>query len=129
MKRPNGGGVMIAGWLLIAGGAISIMVGVPGRMLGAIVFGGGLANLGVLLVAVGYIVRALFFLPGRTVEASEIDPAAPVPAPTAPHAPPSRSPIEEQEMARAADKQLLIIIGTITAISVGGTFLYVVLSN
>lgn len=97
LRRPNGGSVLVTGWSTFAVGAILCVIGIsmpifsdPGSYSSSPYIpstpptvnawkwpvtwlGLGLTNIGVLLVAVGYIVRAMFFLPGREVSRGEIN--------------------------------------------------------
>ena len=70
-QRPSGEVPTIIGWLLIAVGVAAAFMSAGARTLDGALLGYLIAQLGigvgVLLVALGYIVRALWFLPGREV--------------------------------------------------------------
>ena len=70
-ERPTGELPMGIGWLLIAIGVVAIFVAGGSRSFEGTILGYLIAQLGigvgVLLVSLGYIVRAIWFLPGRSV--------------------------------------------------------------
>jgi hypothetical protein len=74
-ERPNGSNATAAGWALIVLGILSAFFSGSTESFGAWVFALGIANLGiglgVLLLSLGYLVRALWFLPGREIPREE----------------------------------------------------------
>lgn len=97
VKRPHGGGLIVLGaflfWLGLALGLFAALlpdISSPGYpSLGVaptyntakwpMMFGGsGLASAGTFLWALGRIIRAIFFLPGREVRQREIENAPPM---------------------------------------------------
>ncbi|MCP3729280.1 hypothetical protein M9978_02465 [Sphingomonas sp. MG17] len=70
--------------------------------------GGGLVNFGVLLVITGYIVRALYFLPGRNVSLNDLGPAAPTNA-----VGPTPSSAERIEDEKKTDRIMWLLLGGI----------------
>jgi hypothetical protein len=79
-ERPNGSNATAAGWTLLALGVIAALFSGSTETFGAWVFALGLANLGiglgVLLLSLGYLVRAIWFLPGREIPREERPQAA-----------------------------------------------------
>jgi hypothetical protein len=69
--RPNGSNATMAGWVLVVAGVLAAFFSRSAESVGAWVFALGIANLGiglgVLLLSLGYLVRAIWFLPGREV--------------------------------------------------------------
>jgi hypothetical protein len=98
LKRPHGGGLLIGGGTALVLGLIALIVGLimptfsdPGRAgIGDLVApilptfnpwkwpliyaGSSLCSIAVLVMSLGIVVRALFFLPGREVPTGEIHP-------------------------------------------------------
>jgi len=70
-ERPDGSTATGIGWALIALGVVAAFVTGGGELSGGRIFAFALANLGVglgvLLLSLGYLVRAIWFLPGREV--------------------------------------------------------------
>ena len=70
-ERPDGSVVTPIGWLLISVGIIGVFIAATAETLNGTLLGFGLANLGiglgVVLLSLGYLVRAIWFLPGRNV--------------------------------------------------------------
>ena len=82
-ERPDGSVATTVGWVLIAGGVVCAFLAASAEtsewwwfLLAAGNLGVGV---GVLLVSLGYLVKAIWFLPGR--ETAESVEAAPAPAP------------------------------------------------
>ena len=98
MPRPTGGMLLGWGWALVSIGVLLVLFGVllmpaysvPGRAgieglipavlptpnaarLPVILLGAASVQLGILLALVGQIVRAMFFLPGRTVTTIDLE--------------------------------------------------------
>ena len=76
VERPSGEAVMMVGWVLIVIGVFAafVMGGTSNPqtfMLALAVAQIGL-SLGILLVPLGYLVRAVYFLPGREVTKAEL---------------------------------------------------------
>jgi len=88
LERPDGSLVTPIGWTLIALGILGVIIGASAESMGGMLAGWVLANLGlglgVLLLSLGYLVRAIWFLPGRDIAAAEAsDPSALMSAVTA----------------------------------------------
>jgi len=70
-ERPDGSNVTAAGWALVVLGLLAAIFSGSAESLGGWVFALGVANLGiglgVLLLSLGYLVRAIWFLPGREI--------------------------------------------------------------
>ena len=70
-QRPDGSDATAIGWILIAVGVIAAIFTGTADSGGSWIFGLALANLGVglgvLLLSLGYLVRAIWFLPGREI--------------------------------------------------------------
>lgn len=70
-ERPDGSVATFVGWTLIAIGVIAAFFISGAETLSGFWFSVGISNLGiglgVLLVSLGYLVRAIWFLPGREV--------------------------------------------------------------
>jgi len=70
-ERPDGSNATAAGWGLIAVGIVAAFIGMSSDSLHGFVIGlviGNLAiGLGVLLLSLGYLVHAIWFLPGREI--------------------------------------------------------------
>ena len=68
-QRPDGSTATAIGWLLIAVGVIAALFTGAAESSGGWILGLAMANLGiglgVLLLSLGYLVRAIWFLPGR----------------------------------------------------------------
>lgn len=86
MKRPNGSGQIVCGWWCIAIGAIvaisaaSMSVTTLGGEIDVdklvqsrtyLLWGASLTGFGSLLLGIGWIIRALYFLPGRDIDAEQ----------------------------------------------------------
>jgi len=75
--RPDGSNATALGWVLVVVGVISAFVAPGTETFSAMVFAFGLANLGiglgVLLLSLGYLVRAISFLPGRDEQTVQTD--------------------------------------------------------
>jgi hypothetical protein len=74
MQRPDGSIATMLGWILIAAGGLSVFLAtnaesINGWWMGIIASNLGI-GLGVLLVSLGYLVRAIWFLPARDVAAT-----------------------------------------------------------
>ena len=71
LERPDGSVVTPIGWGLIVIGVIGAFIGASADTFNGALFGFGLANLGialgVLLLSLGYLVRAIWFLPAREI--------------------------------------------------------------
>lgn len=72
MERPDGSQVTTIGWVLIAIGGLAVFIGAGAETFEGMVWGALVANLGIglgiILVSLGYLVRAIWFLPGRSIE-------------------------------------------------------------
>jgi hypothetical protein len=81
MERPDGSVATPIGWILIVIGIIGAFVGALAETLNGTLIGFAIANLGfglgVLLLALGYLVRAIWFLPGREIPLAEIRASSP----------------------------------------------------
>ena len=71
--RPDGSNSTAIGWLLIVVGVVAAFFIGSAKSVGGMIFAAALTNLGiglgVLLLSLGYLVRAIWFLPGREVGA------------------------------------------------------------
>jgi hypothetical protein len=81
LQRPNGEGATIWGGLSLVLGVIAAFIASGAETLQGFWMAIGIANLGiglgVLLLSLGYLVRAIWFLPGREIEEAEVaDPTA-----------------------------------------------------
>lgn len=69
MERPDGSQSTAIGWMLVAGGLLAAVIASMSEELTPVIIWLAIANLGiglgVLLVSLGYLVRAIWFLPGR----------------------------------------------------------------
>ena len=81
-ERPDGTIVTPIGWVLIVVGVIGAFIGGTSETITGLVIGLVLANLGfglgVLLLALGYLVRAVWFLPGREIPKRQLQPTSDV---------------------------------------------------
>lgn len=72
-ERPNGKTVHFIGIILITFGIFFAFIGVsaaePWNAIYLFVLSGAAVNIGVLLLSLGYLVRAIYFLPGREIQA------------------------------------------------------------
>ncbi|WP_164117150.1 hypothetical protein [Sphingorhabdus sp. Alg239-R122] len=72
LERPDGGTVIGAGSFLLCVGIIAMFVVVNAETVNTFTISLAIAQigigLGVLLIALGYVVRAIWFLPGREIE-------------------------------------------------------------
>ena len=68
-NRPDGSTSTAIGWLLVAIGVVAAFFIGNAESMGGMIFAAALTNLGiglgVLLLSLGYLVRAIWFLPGR----------------------------------------------------------------
>ena len=74
-ERPNGSTTIGFGWFLVAIGVIAALFcgsGDPQIFLIAFAIAQGSLGLGILLISLGYVVRAIWFLPGREIEKPQI---------------------------------------------------------
>ena len=82
MQRPNGEGATIWGGVSLVIGVIAAFIGSSAETIQGFWIAIAVANLGiglgVLLLSLGYLVRAIWFLPGREIE--EIENSAALPA-------------------------------------------------
>jgi hypothetical protein len=78
-QRPDGSTASAVGWLLIVAGGLAALFTAGAETTEGWIFGIALANLGlglgVLLLSLGYLVRAIWFLPGREVELAAAPPS------------------------------------------------------
>ena len=72
IERPDGSVVTTIGWCLIVIGVIGAFVAASADTTNGLITGLALTNfglgLGVILLSLGYLVRAIWFLPGREIE-------------------------------------------------------------
>jgi hypothetical protein len=75
LERPDGSVATPVGWLLIMAGVTGAVIAASAETMTGMLLGFGMANLGfglgVILLSLGYLVRAIWFLPGRDILASE----------------------------------------------------------
>ena len=75
LERPDGSVVTPIGWILIICGIVSAFFAATAESINGTLLGVALANLGiglgVLLLSLGYLVRAIWFLPSRQIVANE----------------------------------------------------------
>jgi len=75
MERPNGSQSTATGWLLI--GVLSAVMAAIAKEMNWLIIWLALANLGiglgVLLLSLGYLVRAIWFLPAREIDSGGIE--------------------------------------------------------
>jgi hypothetical protein len=73
MQRPDGSQSTVIGWILIGAGIFAALFAAISPNLNWLIIWIGLANLGiglgVVLLSLGYLVRAIWFLPGREFDA------------------------------------------------------------
>lgn len=75
LKRPSGTGLLWTGGAMLGVGALLILIGFTadrGLWWSWLILGSSLASVGSMLWALGAVVRALFFLPGREVTSAEL---------------------------------------------------------
>lgn len=76
LQRPDGSVVSPIGWILIVVGVLGALIAASADTLTGMLSGFAMANLGfglgVLLLSLGYLVRAIWFLPGREITAAEL---------------------------------------------------------
>ena len=76
VERPSGANVMTVGWVLVVIGVFAAFVtgstGNPQTFMLALAVAQIGLSLGILLVVLGYLVRAVYFLPGRDVTKAEL---------------------------------------------------------
>lgn len=74
-ERPDGSQATAIGWTLIVVGGIAIFVAAGAETFEGMVWGALVANLGIglgiILLSLGYLVKAIWFLPGREIEAAQ----------------------------------------------------------
>ena len=74
MERPDGSQSTLAGWILVSIGLVAAFMAAAVENHFAFIVLFAVANLGVglgvLLLALGYLVRAIWFLPGRDLNAA-----------------------------------------------------------
>lgn len=74
-QRPDGATATAIGWLLVVVGIVAAFITANAETTNGWIFGIAIANLGlglgVLLLSLGYLVRAIWFLPGREIQASD----------------------------------------------------------
>ncbi|MGY6550590.1 MAG: hypothetical protein ACXIT4_01705 [Erythrobacter sp.] len=77
LERPDGSTATSFGWVLVVVGILAALVAGIAETTNVLIIAAAVANLGiglgVLLLSLGYLVRAIWFLPGR--EITIIDPA------------------------------------------------------
>lgn len=77
MERPDGSQSTVIGWILIVFGALSAVMAAIATDTNWLIIWIALANLGiglgVLLLSLGYLVRAIWFLPGREIDSGGIE--------------------------------------------------------
>ena len=82
MERPTGAGQRAGGWVLMIIGGIAFLLSLDNSGVGVdsmmrqwslMIISGSAFGLAVLLFAVGWILRAIWFLPGREVEVIAAD--------------------------------------------------------
>ncbi len=70
-KRPDGSKPTLMGWVLILVGGVVAIVSTGAHtdaLANGGLFGLGAIALGVFLVSLGYLVKAIWFLPGREID-------------------------------------------------------------
>lgn len=72
IERPDGSQATAIGWTLIAAGLLAIFFAAGAETFEGMVWGALVANLGIglgiILLSLGYLVKAIWFLPGREIE-------------------------------------------------------------
>lgn len=72
-ERPNGSQATLFGFALIVIGVLALLVGGGAETFEGMIWSAVIANLGIglgiVLLSLGYLVRAIWFLPGREIEA------------------------------------------------------------
>ena len=76
-ERPDGSVATPIGWFLIMIGIVGAFAAANAETTNGLLLGVALANLGlglgVVLVSLGYLVKAIWFLPGREISADQVE--------------------------------------------------------
>ncbi|WP_152553586.1 hypothetical protein [Erythrobacter longus] len=74
-ERPDGSQATASGWVLVAIGVLAVFVAAGAETFEGMVWGALVANLGIglgiLLLSLGYLVKAIWFLPARDIETAD----------------------------------------------------------